>query len=240
MNVNNPHSSIPIIALCLFLLAHPSAPAQNQKSENFPPVEHASYHQLLFADEDFAVLNNLYPPGGDSGFHVHYREMFYVVIQPGQSSVQNLGKPLTEGPKLAAGFAAYGAMGGEPRVHRVVNGAASVLQFIVVELVSSHPKGHSVSTRENAKEYRQIVDNPRLRAWRLLLEPGQSCASISQGGKGIRIVVRGGTLTTTRPGVPDQVLALRAGDFSVQPAGSTRALTNSGTEAIEIVELELK
>ena len=52
--------------------------------------------------------------------------------------------------------------------------------------------------------------------------------------------MRGGTLSTISPGMPDQILALRSGDFSVQYPGFTRALTNSGTEAIELVEMELK
>jgi hypothetical protein len=38
----------------------------------------------------------------------------------------------------------------------------------------------------------------------------------------------------------DQQLALRPGDFAVQSAGATRALKNSGTATIELVELELK
>jgi quercetin dioxygenase-like cupin family protein len=86
----------------------------------------------------------------------------------------------------------------------------------------------------------QILDNPRMRAWRLVLEPGQSAPAISQGDKGVRVVVRGGLLTTMTPGSQDQSLALRPGDFAIQPAGATRALKNGGTDTIELVEMELK
>ena len=79
-----------------------------------------------------------------------------------------------------------------------------------------------------------------MRAWRLILEPGEAAAAISQGGDGVRIVVRGGLLTTSAPGLPDQTLALKAGEFAVQTKGATRALRNSGTETIELVEVELK
>jgi quercetin dioxygenase-like cupin family protein len=97
-----------------------------------------------------------------------------------------------------------------------------------------------MSSREAASQYVPIVDNPRMRAWRLILEPGVSTPAISQAGKGVRIVVRGGLLTTTTPGAPDQTLALRPGDFAVQKAGLVRALRNAGTETIELVEMELK
>ena len=89
-------------------------------------------------------------------------------------------------------------------------------------------------------QYVQILDNPRLRAWRLILEPGQSVPAIAQDGKGVRVVVRGGMLTTSMPGLQDQHLALQPGDFAIQPPGETRALANSGTETIELVEMVLK
>ena len=56
----------------------------------------------------------------------------------------------------------------------------------------------------------------------------------------MRVVVRGGLLATTMPGAPDQVLELRAGEFAEQNSGYTRALRNSGSETIELVEVELK
>jgi quercetin dioxygenase-like cupin family protein len=228
------------MGFCLFLTAHSFAVAEQPPSKTFVPVEHATFHQLVFADEDIAVLNNLYPPKGDSGFHTHYRDLFTVIIQPSQSSSQRLGKPLTEVPISPAGAATYGIVGAEAVTHRVVNGDKSVFQIVAVELRRSKPLGNAVSSRDDAPQYVQIVDNSRMRAWRLILAPDQSTPSISQANKGIRVVVRGGLLTTITSGLQDQQLALRPGDFAVQPAGATRALKNSGTETIELVEMELK
>jgi mannose-6-phosphate isomerase-like protein (cupin superfamily) len=73
-----------------------------------------------------------------------------------------------------------------------------------------------------------------------VLAPGQAATAITQVDKGVRVVVRGGLLTTLSPGFQEQQLALRRGDFAVQPAGVTRSLKNTGTETIELVEIELK
>lgn len=230
-------------ALGLILILASTGCAQTQREAAdpaAPPVEHASFHQLVFANEDFAVLNNRYPPGGDSGFHTHYRDIFYVVIQSAPQSGQRVGQPLTAAPLVQVGAAGYSPNGAEPRVHRIVNGDEGPSQFIVVELRRPRPRGDAVSSRESAPQYAQIVENERMRAWRLILEPGQSVPSISQGGDGLRVVVRGGLLTTTTAGVPDQTLFVQAGDFALQSSGSTRALRNSGTETIELVEIELK
>lgn len=228
-------------ALGLMLVLASAGCAQTQRGgadPAAPSVEHASFHQLVFANEDFAVLNNRYPPGGDSGFHAHYRDIFYVVIQSAPQSVQRVGQPVTAAPLVTVGTAGYSANGAEPRVHRIVNGDEGPSQFIVVELRRPRPRGDAVSSRDSP--YLQIVDNERMRAWRLVLEPGQSVPTISQGGNGIRVVVHGGLLTTSTPGLPDQTLFLRAGDFAVQNSGSTRALRNTGPETIELVEIELK
>jgi hypothetical protein len=232
------------LGLSLIVTAHSSACAQHADTTDavqvFPPVEYASFHQVVFANEDFAVLNNRYPPGGDSGFHTHYRDIFYVVIRSAPQSGQRPGQPLADAPMLAAGTAGYSTIGAEPRTHRIVNSDIGPSQFIVIELRRASPSGREVSSRETAPQYEQILDNERMRAWRLILAPGQSAPSISQGSNGVRVVVRGGLLTTTTPGLPDQTLALQAGEFAVQSGGSTRAVRNSGAETIELVELELK
>ncbi len=228
------------LGFCLFLTGHSFAFAEPSSSEAFVPVERASFHQLVFADEDVAVLNNLYPPNGDSGFHTHYRDLFAVIIKPSKSSGQGLGKPLTASPLYTAGAVTYSPVGAEPRTHRVVNGDESVFHIIVIELRRPKPLGNAVSSRDAAPQYVQVADNSRMQAWRLVLEPGQSVPAITQANKGVRVVVRGGLLTTSTPGLQDQHLALRPGDFAVEPAGATRALKNSGTETIELVEVELK
>ena len=43
-----------VFGCCLFLAAHASAFAEQPPSEAIVPVEHASFHQLVFADDDIA------------------------------------------------------------------------------------------------------------------------------------------------------------------------------------------
>lgn len=131
-------------------------------------------------------------------------------------------------------------MSDEPRAHRVFNNGKGTFQIIVIELRRPSLQGAPISAREAAPQYVQITDNPRMRAWRLILEPGQSVPTITQGSTGVRVVVRGGLLTTTMPGIPEQTLALQPGNFAVQEKGFTRALRNGGAETIEVVEMELK
>ena len=219
--------------LSLIMLAGPLAAAAT-----YPPVEQATFHQLQFATDDVAVLKNVYPPHSDSGYHVHSRELFYVVIAPARFGAQRLGLELKTPPMLPAGGIGFNVMTAEPFIHRVVNDDDRTCEIIAIELRRAVPSGKPVSVRPAG--YVQIFDNRRMRAWRLVLAPGQAVAAMTQSANGVRVVVRGGTLVTGRTGVEDQTLALQAGDTSMQLAGERRALRNTGTTPIELVEMELK
>ena len=207
----------------------------------FVSVENATYHQLVFANDDVAILNNLYPPGSDSGFHSHPLELFYVVINPAKASTQKAGQPIKTPPSMApAGTVGFNILTSEPFVHRVVNGDTRPYHVIAIEIRRASPLGGPLSDRGDRSVYTQVFDNGRLRAWRLVLQPGQKAPAFTQLAIGVRVVVRGGLLVTSQPDLPDQTLALEKGNFAYQPAGTTRALRNSGKTVIEIVELELK
>ena len=185
-----------------------------------------------------AVLKNVYPPHSDSGYHQHPRELFYVVIDPARFGSQKLGQELKTPPRIPAGGFGYNVMTGEPFVHRVVNDDSATCFIIAIELRRAVPVGNALSDRP--ADYVQIFDNARMRAWRLIIEPGASVPAMKQAAAGVRVVVRGGTLVTVRPGVVDQTLAMQKGDASMETVGGSRALRNVGTTPIELVEIELK
>ena len=88
--------------------------------------------------------------------------------------------------------------------------------------------------------YQQLIDNDRVRAWRLTLAPGKSVAAITQRAPGMRIVVDGGEISESIPGAVDRGWGLRTGEFFWQDPGVTRTVKNIGTNPINIVEFELK
>ena len=228
-------STLGAAALALSTLA---MAADEPATAPYASVEHATFHQLVFANDDVAVLKNLYPPRGDSEYHIHPRELFFVLVTAAHMSTQQPGQPLSEPQHRPAGSVGYNLMAAEPFVHRVINNDDQPLAVVAVEIRRHAPSGSALTNRGDA--YAQIFDNPRLRAWRVVLAPGQSVAALTQRANGMRVVVRGGLLRTSRPGVPDQTLALENGDFAYQEAGETRALFNAGAATVELVEFELK
>jgi hypothetical protein len=227
-------------ALALALFASPALSAQAAPPTPVVSVENATFHQLVFANEDVAILNNLYPPHSDSGFHLHPRELFYVVVAAARASTQKQGQPLKTPEMAPAGSVGFNVMTTEPFVHRVVNGDSRPYHVIGVELRRSAPLGGPISVRDQSAGYQQVFDNNRLRAWRVVLNPGQATVAFKQAANGVQVIVQGGLLLTSQPGIPDQTLLVENGNFSFQVAGGTRTLRNIGKTTIELVELELK
>jgi mannose-6-phosphate isomerase-like protein (cupin superfamily) len=88
--------------------------------------------------------------------------------------------------------------------------------------------------------YTQVLDNDRARVWRLVLQPGETAAAITQAAPGVRVVIDGGELVERDPDGHDRSMAPHVGEFFWQEAGRTRAVRNVGSTRIELVEIELK
>jgi hypothetical protein len=126
-----------------------------------------------------------------------------------------------------------------PRTHKASNVGPTPFHNISFILKDHAPTG-PVSDRSGVAGYTQVMDNARLRAWRVSLKPGEATGQITQAAPGLRVYIHGGVLAEVVPGSADRGMAPYEGDFIWQDAGQTRAVKNTGTTAIEFVEFELK
>jgi hypothetical protein len=133
-------------------------------------------------------------------------------------------------------YTAYGA----GLNHNVTNVGHSTYHLIGIEVLGTHPGEFVPSSRADVSSYVKIVDNDHMRGWRLVLEPGQSVAAITQQAPGIRVMVDGGEIAEIVPGHSDRAMLLKSGEFAWQDAGVTRGIRNRGCSRIELVEFELK
>jgi hypothetical protein len=91
-----------------------------------------------------------------------------------------------------ATFTAYSKQG--PRTHKASNVGATPFHNVSFIFRYPQPGRFTPSSCADVPGYPQIMDNERVRGWRLVLEPGQSVAAITQQAPGIRIVAGGGIL----------------------------------------------
>ena len=137
-----------------------------------------------------------------------------------------------------AGLVRYNGYAKKPFVHRVTNLGDNRFWVVGTEILIPEPGKFQVSNRE-VLGYKLELDNERLRAWRLVLEPNGSAPAINQLAPGLRISLSDGKIVEQVAG-RDQEISLKRGDFVWQPAGATRSLRNTGDAPVELIEYELK
>jgi hypothetical protein len=219
-----------------------AAPPLFAQGEEGPvPVDRAPYHLPVFTNEYFTVLKIEIPPKRDTGYHTHSRDSVSVNIEPADNLTQDLGMPqAVPSPRAERGRTTFTAYSRQPRTHKNTNVGTTPFHNVSFIFKAAKPLGLSPSTRADVPAYASVLDNERVRAWRLVLEPGASAGAVTQQSPGLRIVVTGGEIVERIPGRPDRPMYLEAGEFYWQDAAVTRAVANRGTSRVEIVEFELK
>lgn len=220
-------------------------PASAQHEDEPVPMEKASFHVPIFSNDYIIMLNINIPPSYDSGYHTHYADSVSVNLSPatrtgqlyGASEVTPAGT-LGDGRPGRLNFTDVTNTG--VRTHKATNIGPTPFHNISFILKNQGPEGFAVSDRSGAQGYDQILDNVRLRAWRVVLEPGEATGQITQTAPGLRVYVHGGVLAEMVPGAADRGMAPDVGDFIWQDEGQTRVVKNTGTTLIEYVEFEIK
>lgn len=218
-----------------------SQAALAQEEVHAVPIEKAPFHLPVFKNEYVTVLKIDVPPHRNTGYHTHTTDSVSVSIEAADMANQLPGEKQTPPQHSKRGqpnFTAYTNQ--PPRTHKASNMGET--PFHNVSFLFNYPKPgrFSPSSREGVSGYTQIMDNERVRGWRLVLEPGQTSGSYTQSAPGVRIVLDGSEIAEVAPGQADRGMNLRMGEFYWQDPGVTRAVRNTGTTRLELFEFELK
>ena len=158
------------------------APVMAQNERVGEPILTAPYHLPVFTNEFVTVLKIFIPPGRNTGYHTHTDDSVSVNMVPADMTNQNLGSSeVTHNERAQRGRATYTAYSKEgPRTHKATNIGQTPFHNISFIFRNREPGRFKPSSRANVPGYMQIMDNERVRGWRLVLEPGQSVPAVTQ------------------------------------------------------------
>ena len=204
-------------------------------------MEDTSYHVPVIRNDVVTIFRVDIVPGRTSGYHIHDRDQVCVVIDayPPEAYSQPLGGPPGQPRKAILGEVSYVEYFGKPITHRATNPGSIPNRSICAVFNAARPLGVAAGTRDG-KYYRQVLDNARARAWRLVLQPGESAPSIVQPAPALRVIIGSGEIAELLPGGRERGMSIRQGDFYWKEAGATRGLRNIGKTPIDLVEIEFK
>jgi hypothetical protein len=205
--------------------------------ETVVPVTNAGFHQFTFQDENMSLENVTLPAGYSTGYHSHEQDLVFVITGGAKIKNQVLGKDPVE-LEFKLGEVRFAPYTKTPGTHQITNiEPQNPMRLLAVGIVYPTPGRYTVSTRPT--KYEVALDNDRVRAWRLKLNPGESAPAMRQTAPGARIVVTGGMIAEKRMGKPDQPILLQNHDF-MSVVAEERGIENIGNSPVELVEIELK
>jgi hypothetical protein len=219
-------------------------PASAQVEDEPVPMENAAFHVPIFVNEYIILLSINIPPGRDTGFHTHFADSVSVNLSPASRTNQvygssEVGAP-TVGEPVPGRTSFTNVTENGPHTHKASNVGPTPFKNVSFILKDRPAAEFPVSDRSSVPGYTQIMDNERIRAWRVVLEPEEVTGQLTQPAPGLRVNVRGGVLDEVVPGSADRGMAPYDGEFMWQDAGQTRAVKNTGATVIEFVEFEFK
>jgi hypothetical protein len=230
-----------VCAVATFALLIPFGATAAQDEERAVPILQAPYHLPVFRNEYITLLNVNVPPGKTTGYHIHTGDSVSVNIGAADMTNQDFGATTVSPPQRGEpGRVTYADYRKASKTHKAVNVGTTTFHNISFIFNSPAPWRLTPGSRDGKAGYTQVIDNERVRGWRLVLEPGQSAAPITQQSPGIRIIVQGGDIVEKVPGRPDRPMQPHTGEFFWQDALIMREVRNVGTTRIELVEFELK
>ena len=228
-----------------FMLAFALMQSAFSQLEDQPvAMDKAPFHVPVFSNDYVTMLRINIPPGRDTGFHTHYFDSVSVNLSPALRTSQFYESSEVIGPLSSEPVPGRTSFNNVTEngtyTHKAVNTGPTSFRNTSFILKDRSEGGPRVSDRSDIDGYTQIIDNNRIRAWRVILVPGEAVAQLTQTAPGLRVYVRGGVLDELAPGSAARGMAPYSGEFVWQDAGQTREVINTGSTIVEFVEFEFK
>ena len=229
--------------LCVLslLLAFVLIPIGTLSQSNSPqsPVEISDegHHHPKFENEFVRVWDVTVPAGDTTLWHVHRNDNVVVTLGEARLRIETAGgapgESLWKFGEVRFGKATY--------VHRAMNVGITPFHNFTIELLKP-PTGAPAPSIPNEPIVRTpVLENERVRAFEVTLEPGQSTSMHTHVLPGLAIALTASDIEVTTQGrnKPDR-LNLPLGDLRWRAGAATHTIKNVGKSRFEAVDIELK
>jgi hypothetical protein len=197
-------------------------------------------HRPKLENDYVRILDVEIPPGDQTLFHTHDLNYAFLMVNEAQLRNEVAGKPGTTDIKIPAGLVGYYRASEGAYTHRFINIGTDMFRAIGIELLRPAPSPAVSAPLPSSSGYVTVLDNERVRAYRLVLEPGQSAPAVTLQGSSVRVAGTAGKLLQQAPGGETAEIQLEPARFQWRATPSTHSLKNAGSSRVEIYEFELK
>jgi quercetin dioxygenase-like cupin family protein len=223
--------------LLAFVLIPTGTLSQSNSPQSPVEINGEPRHHPKFENEFVRVWDVTLPAGDATLWHIHRNDNVVVTLGGASLRIETVGAAPTEVQwdfgDVRFGKATY--------VHRAMNVGTTTFHNMTIELLKL-PMGSRAETKLKEPITRvPALENERVRAYRLTLEPGQSTPMHTHQLAGLAISITAGEIEITTEGKtkPDR-LTLSLGDVRWRSGPVTHMIRNVGKTRFEAVDIELK
>jgi hypothetical protein len=180
----------------VFLQVGQAIACQTMEIDQDPvPIEEEPYHHFEYENQYLRVFDVIFPPGYITLPHIHAKDNAAIVINEGLHKIETLGEnPEIKlvNPKVGEALFAYGSE--EPYTHKITNLVNEILRFKDVEVLSSLGLSEDDLATDNLPGHEIILDNDKMRVYRLKLKPGKSTELLTHNFPFLTVAISPGTV----------------------------------------------
>lgn len=229
--------SLAIVAASLLLVA---GITRAQDDDRVVPAHEEPRHVPKLVNEWVRVVDVAIPEGERTLYHAHSLDYPYLMVTSVTLQNQVYGQEPKD-VKIERGFVGYYRAVQGTYTHRFINRGPGVFRAIGIELLNNAPALVTVNAPlPEMPGLATVLDNERVRAWRVTVAPGKSVGPVTIPGPSLRVAVDAGTIVERAEGKPDRTTALVPAGFAFREQSYTATFTNPGDTPIEFVEFALK
>ena len=196
------------------------------------------HHHVIYDDTDLRIMRVMIPPGTATGWHKHAHDFVVTVLRGSQTRTETEGEAEAAIGEMVTDAVTFGAYGEKAIVHRIANTSTWLNHQLTFEILTRQPMGYGPADRGGVPDFVPLLQNARLKAWRLKLAPGAVAAPVVQSGPGVRVILAGDRIIDTPPHGTATETDIRAGDAAYL-APATRSVANAGNGPLDLIEFEL-
>ncbi len=197
------------------------------------------HHRPKFVNEVVRVLDVEVLPGAATQYHTHALDYPYLMLSTTLLKNDIPGKPQAD-LNIKLGLVGYYRASQGAYTHRFTNVDTTTFRAIGIELLSDKPLGSGAEAVAENTNVKKVLDNERVRGYRLTLQPGESVGPLSLPGRSVRVAQTAGVIEQSiNDGAPRRI-SIQLAQFEWRESAAKFVLKNVGDTTIELVEFEFK
>lgn len=227
------------LAHCACLVALLCSAGTVFAQEEIVPANREPRHRVKLENDVVRIVDVEIPPGDRTLVHEHALNYAFLMVSASRLRNEVQGKPAVD-IDIPAGLVGYYRATQGVYVHRFTNIGHRAFRAIGIELLSVSASPEVTTPLDRSTGYVTVLDNERVRAYRLVLEPGQSTGLVRLAPRTVRVAGGAAVLKERNADGTERDLHLAPAQFEWRKNAAAVALTNAGSAPAELYEFELK